>query len=75
VERISLGMDERFAHAVVLIFFSAMALVELNIARGIVIIGFSVVIITLAVITVLVFALGGGELLKKTITSIEDKKT
>jgi hypothetical protein len=49
--------------------------VELNIAREIVIIGFSVVIITLAVITVLVFALGGGELLKKTITSMEDKKT
>jgi hypothetical protein len=65
----------RCSNAVVLIFFSAMALVELNIAREIVIIGFSVVIITLAVITVLVFALGGGELLKKTITSMEDKKT
>jgi amino acid transporter len=69
------GWMSWFAHAVVLIFFSAMALVELNIAREIVIIGFSVIIITLAVIAVLVFALGGGELLKKAITSIEDKKT
>jgi hypothetical protein len=64
----------RFSNAVILIFFSAMALVELNIARQVVLIGFSVIIITLAVLTIVVVSIGGKELVKKTLASFDDKK-
>jgi hypothetical protein len=65
----------RFSNAVALLFFSAMALVELNIAREVVIIGFSVIIITLAVLTIIIATLGGKELLKRTLAPFDDKKT
>lgn len=65
----------RFTNAVILVFFSAMALVELNIAREIVIIGFSVIIITLAVVTIVILSIGGKELVKRTIASLDDRKT
>jgi hypothetical protein len=64
----------RFSNAVILIFFSAMALVELDIARQVVLIGFSVIIITLAVLTIVVVSIGGKELVKKTLASLDDKK-
>jgi hypothetical protein len=65
----------RFSNAVILLFFSAMALVELNIAREIVIIGFSVIIITLAVVTVVMVSIGGKELVKKALASFDEKET
>lgn len=65
----------RFCNAVILLFFSAMALVELNVAREIVIIGFSVIIITLAVLTVIIVLIGGKELVNKTLASLNEKKT
>jgi hypothetical protein len=65
----------QFSNAVVLIFFSAMALVELDIAREVVIIGFSVIIITLAVLTIVIATIGGRELLKKTLAPFDGKKT
>lgn len=55
----------KFAKGVILLFFSAMALVELEIAQQIVIIGFSTIIITLGLITVVVFFVGGKEFIKK----------
>jgi hypothetical protein len=55
----------KFTKAVILLFFSAMALVELEIAQQIVIIGFSTIIITLGLITVVVFFVGGKEFIKK----------
>jgi hypothetical protein len=64
----------RFANAVILLFFFAMALVELDIARTIVIIGFSVIIITLALLTIIIVSMGGKDLLKKTVASLEDKE-
>jgi len=65
----------RFSNAVVLLFFSAMALVELDIAREIVIIGFSVIIITLAAVTVIIVSIGGRELVNKTLSSLNGRKT
>jgi hypothetical protein len=65
----------RFANAVILVFFSAMALVELNIAREVVIIGFSVIIVTLAAVTVVIVSLGGKELVKRTLSSLDEKKS
>jgi hypothetical protein len=64
----------RFSNAVILLFFSAMALVELNVAREIVIIGFSVIIITLAVLTVIIVTIGGRELVSRTLASLDEKK-
>jgi hypothetical protein len=63
----------RLSSAFVLLFFSAMALTELNIAREVVIIGFSVIILTLAAITVIMVSIGGKELLKKTLDSLDEK--
>ena len=51
-----------------------MALVELDIARVVVIIGFSVIIITLALLTIIIVALGGKDLLRKTVASLDEKK-
>jgi hypothetical protein len=62
----------RFANAVILLFFFSMALVELDIARTLVIIGFSVIIITLALLAVIFATLGGKDLVKKTVESLED---
>jgi hypothetical protein len=49
----------RFAKAVVVLFFFAMALAELDLSREIVVIGFTVTIITLGILTV-VLAIAGG---------------
>ena len=65
----------RFSSAVILLFFSAMALTELDIAREVVIIGFSVIILTLAVLTIIVVSIGGRELVKKTLDSLDEKQT
>jgi hypothetical protein len=59
----------RFSNAVVMLFFTAMALVELDVAREVVIIGFSVIIATLGVLTVAVVIMGGKDLVKKNLLS------
>ena len=64
----------RFAKAVILLFFFAMALVELDIARVVVIIGFSVIIITLALLTIIIVSIGGRDLVRKTVASLNEKK-
>jgi len=63
----------RFINAVMLLFFSAMALVELNIARQIVIIGFSTIIITLGALTVVLTLVSGKEFVKKIQNSLEEE--
>ena len=55
----------KFTKAVIILFFSAMALVELEIAQQIVIIGFATIFITLGLVTVVVFFVGGKEFVKK----------
>ena len=64
----------RFSNAVILLFFFAMALVELDIARIVVIIGFSVTIITLALLMIIIVSLGGKDLVRKTVASLDEKK-
>jgi len=49
----------RFAKFVIMLFISAMALTELDIAREIVVIGFSVTIITLGVLAIVMTTIGG----------------
>ncbi len=65
----------RFSNAVVLLFFSAMALTELNVAREVVIIGFSVIILTLAASTIIIVSMRGKELAKRTLDSLDEKQT
>lgn len=62
----------RFSKMVLLLFFSAMALTELSVAREIVIIGFTTMIVTLGVLAV-VFAAGAGKNLIKTLFKTFDK--
>jgi hypothetical protein len=64
----------RFSNAVILLFFFAMALVELDIARIVVIIGFSVIIVTLALLTIILVTIGGKDLMKRTVASLDGKK-
>jgi Mechanosensitive ion channel, conserved TM helix len=63
----------RFSKTVLLLFFSAMALAELDIAREIVIIGFATIFITLGLLTVVAAAVGGKNFLKKVGQSLEEK--
>lgn|GEM_PF-5189932 len=49
----------------IIVVFSSMALLELDIARQIVIIGFATVIISVAVVCVVLVILGGKDLLKE----------
>jgi hypothetical protein len=64
----------RFSKMVLLLFFSAMALTELDIAREIVIIGFATIFITLGVITIVVVALRGKDFLKNIDESLGKEK-
>jgi Mechanosensitive ion channel, conserved TM helix len=62
----------RFVKAFLLIFFFAMALTEIDIAREIVIIGFSVAITTLGVLTIVLTATGGKALIAKIFETLEE---
>ena len=62
-----------FIKGVLLLFFSAMALLELNIAREIVIIGFATVFITLGIISVVLAVGGERNIFKKTPETIEEE--
>ena len=55
----------RFVQAIPVLFFSAMALVELDVAREIVIVGFTVVIVTFAALTVVFAIRQEGSLLRE----------
>jgi hypothetical protein len=62
-----------FIKGVLLLFFSAMALLELNIAREIVIIGFATVFITLGIISVVLTVGGEKSIIKKTPEAPEEE--
>jgi hypothetical protein len=62
----------RFSKGVLLLFFSAMALTELDIAREIVVIGFSVTIVTLGILTIVLVAVGGRTFVRKLLESLEE---
>jgi Mechanosensitive ion channel, conserved TM helix len=54
-----------FSRTMLVLLFSAMALAQLNVAREIVIIGFTTIFVTLGLIAVILTAVGGRELFKK----------
>jgi hypothetical protein len=61
----------RIARAVVVLFFAAMALTELDIARQVVLIGYSVTMITLGVLTIVLVLLGGHRVLGKVLKNVD----
>lgn len=70
------SLISRFIKALILIFVSAVSLVELDVAREIIIIGFSAIFVTLGVIAVVLTVAGSKNILKKIDhTFTEDKKT
>jgi Mechanosensitive ion channel, conserved TM helix len=62
----------RFSKMILLLFFSAMALAELDIAREIVVIGFTTIMITLALLAVTLVARGGKTFTDKILRSFDD---
>ena len=65
----------RFIRIVLMLFFSTIALVELDLAREIVIIGFSTIFITLGCLTVVMAAIGGKTYLNKIGNDARGKKS
>jgi len=59
------SLISRFVRSILMIFFSAISLVELDVAREIVIIGFATIFVTLGAITIVITAVGGKSFLKK----------
>jgi Mechanosensitive ion channel, conserved TM helix len=62
----------RFSKSVLVLFFSTMALTELDIAPEIVVIGFTTIIVTLGAITVVFVARGGKGLVNKVLETFDD---
>jgi len=64
----------RFTKSVLLLFFSAMALTEINIAREIVVIGFATIFVTLGVLTIVLATVSGKSWFQKVQDSLEEEK-
>ena len=65
----------RFIKVIVLLFFSAIALVELDVAHEIVIIGFATIFITIGAISIVLTAIGGKKFVEKIGNSFKEKQT
>lgn len=61
----------RFSKVVIVLFFTAMALAELNVAREIVVIGFAVIMVTLGALAVVLASFGGRDLVSKTLEKFD----
>lgn len=59
------SLISRFIKSILLVFFSAISLVELDVAREIIIIGFGTIFITLGAITIVITVVGGRKFLEK----------
>lgn len=67
------SLISRFVKSILLLFFAAMALVVLDIAREIVIIGFATMIGTLGAIAVVIVAIGGKKFIRKFRKTLEEE--
>jgi hypothetical protein len=59
------SLISKFVKIILLLFFSAIALVELDVAHEIVVIGFATIIITIGAISVVITGVGGRRFLEK----------
>jgi hypothetical protein len=62
------SLISKFIKIILILFFSAIALVEIDVAREIVIIGFSTIFVTISAISIVITAIGG----KNFVTNIGD---
>lgn len=62
----------RFVKAMIILFISAMALTELDVAREIVIIGFSVTVVTLGVLSIVIATIGGKRFVSKMLETLDE---
>ena len=62
----------RFAKMILLLFFFAMALTELDVAREIVVIGFTTIMVTLGALAVVLTARGGKKFIDSILRSFEE---
>jgi hypothetical protein len=69
------SLISKFIRIILLLFFSAIALVEMDVAREIVIIGFATIFITLGAISVVLTAVGGKSFVKKIGNSFKENQT
>jgi hypothetical protein len=69
------SLISKFIKSIMMIFFSAISLVELDVAREIVIIGFGTIFITLGAITVVITVIGGKNFLKRIEDTLKENKT
>jgi hypothetical protein len=63
----------RFAKLIFMLFFSAMALTQLGLAQKIVLVGFTAVIITLCLLTLILLALSGRTIARQILDRLDDQ--
>lgn len=68
------SLISKFIKSIILVFFSAVSFVELDVAREIIIIAFATIFITLGLLTVAITVIGGHKFLKKIEDSLRDEK-
>jgi hypothetical protein len=69
------SLISRFIKSILLVFFSAISLVELDVAREIIIIGFGTIFITLGIIAIVITAAGSKNFLKRLEATFKDEKS
>jgi hypothetical protein len=69
------SLISKFIRIILLLFFSAIALVEMDVAREIVIIGFATIFITLGAISVVLTAVGGKSFVEKIGDSLKENQS
>jgi hypothetical protein len=69
------SLISRFIKSILLVFFFAISLVELDVAREIIIIGFGTIFITLGIIAIVITAAGSKNFLKKLEATFKEEKT
>ncbi len=67
------SLISKFTKSLLLIFFSAIALVELDFAREIIIVGFATIFITLGAIAIVMTAISGKDFIKRIGDSIKEQ--
>jgi hypothetical protein len=68
------SLISRFVKSILVVFFSAISLVELDVAREIIIIGFATIFITLGALTIVVTAVWSKDFLKKLEDTFKEEK-
>jgi hypothetical protein len=69
------SLISKFIKIILILFFSAIALVEIDVAREIVIIGFSTIFVTISAISVVITAIGGKNFVTNIGNSFKQKRS